>query len=372
MTIRVLHVGKFYPPYKGGIETHLEVLCGELKGHVDLDVLVSNTARGAVDEVLDGVRVARAGTLFSVSSAPISPAMVARIRRARADIVHIHLPNPTAILAYLAAGSPGALVLSYHSDIVRQRVGGTVVLPFVHAAMRRASAVVAATPNYVTSSPVLARYQSRCHVIPYGIDVDRYSRKDEPAEAAIRERFGPRIVLSVGRLIYYKGFEYLVRAMADVDARLLIVGVGPLRASLERIAGEAGVADRVVFLGAVDDEDLASYYRAADVFVLASVARSEAFGIVQLEAMAAGVPVVNTRLDSGVPYVSLDGLTGLTVEPESPADLARAVRLLLDEPERRSRYGEAARARAKAEFSKEIMVERMLGLYDRVLAARPS
>lgn len=372
MTVRVLHVGKFYPPYKGGIETHLEVLCGELKDVVDLDVLVSNTSRSNVDEVVDGVRVARAGTAFNLSTAPISPGMVARIRTARADIVHIHHPNPMALLAYFAAGSPGRLVVSYHSDIVRQRVGGAVLSPFVHLAMRRATAVVAATPNYVSSSPVLSRYRSRCHVIPYGIDVDRYAATDPEAVNRIRATYGPRIVLSVGRLIYYKGFEYLVPAMSRIDARLLVVGVGPLLPALERLAEEAGVADRVEFLGAVEDDELAAYYQASDVFVLASVARSEAFGIVQLEAMASGVPVVNTRLDSGVPFVSLDGLTGITVEPGSSDDLASAVTQLLDDADRRARLGAAARVRARAEFSKEVMAERMLELYDRVLASPSS
>lgn len=367
---RVLHVGKFYPPYRGGIETHLEILCGQLRGQVDVRVLVASEGPEESVEVMDGVEVVRAATPFSLAGAPVCPGMVRRIRESSADIVHLHLPNPAAVLAYLASGHRGKLVVSYHSDVVRQALLDAAFRPFLTHLLNRSDAIIAATPNYVASSPVLARHLAKCHVIPYGIPVDGFEPR-EAEVAAIRERLGDRLVLSVGRLVYYKGFESLIDAMPRVRGHLLIVGEGPLRGALEQRARAAGVAERVTFLGRV--EDAVPYYHAADVFVLASVARSEAFGIVQIEAMACGRPVVNTSLDSGVPYVSRDGESGFTVRPGSPAELAGAIGRLLDDADLRARFGTAARRRVLEEFSQEAMTRRMVQLYHDVLGrARPA
>lgn len=361
--LRVLHVGKYYPPHMGGMETHLQALCEKLKDSIDVSVIVANDGRRTHEDLVDGVSVTRAGTLLNLAAAPICPAMAPMIRNSKSDVVHIHLPNPAAILAYLASGHRGCLVFTYHSDIVRQQVLGRGFQPVLNRALERAAAIIATSPNYVDSSPVLAAHRPRCRVIPYGIPVEKFSQCDEGVVAAIREQYGPRILISVGRLIYYKGFEFLIRAMSKVDGRLLIVGDGPLRASLEQQAREGGVAERVVFLGEVSNQKIAPYYHAADLFVLASVARSEAFGIVQLEAMACGKPVVNTRLDSGVPFVSLDGVTGITVAHSDSDALAEAINLLLNDPQLRERYGEAGRLRVEQEFTVDRMADRTLDLY---------
>lgn len=363
--LRVLQVGKFYPPHSGGMESHLEALCGQLRGEVDVEVLVAGEGRRTVEEVLDSVKVTRVGTLFDFAAAPVCPGLVRRIRDARADIVHLHWPHPTALLAYLASGHRGALVVTYHSDVVRQRVLGAVFRPVLRRALGRAAAVVAASPNYVESSPVLQEFKTKCRVIPFGIPLEGLDRVDASEVSRLRERFGPRVVLGVGRLIYYKGFEHLIRAMKEVDAHLVVVGSGPLRGALEEEALRAGVADRVTLTGRV--EEVAPFYHAADVFALPSVARSEAFGIVQLEAMACGLPVVNTRLDSGVTYVSVDGVTGLTVPPADPGALAAALNTLLEDGALRARLGRAARLRVEREFDLATMGRRTLELYAEVV-----
>lgn len=365
--LRVLHVGKYYPPRMGGIEVHLEALCGELQRHLEVEVVVANDALRGTSGMVKGVRVSRVGTLFDLANAPVCPGLVRKIREVGADIVHIHLPNPNAILAYLASGHRGRLVVTYHSDIVRQKVLGWAFWPFLRRALDRSAALIATSPNYVETSPVLSAYRDRCQVIPYGIAVEQFQRCNGAMVERIREQYGPRIVISVGRLVYYKGFEYLIRAMAAVRGRLLIVGDGLLRADLQREARARGVADRVVFLGEMDNQDIIPYYHAADVFALASIARSEAFGIVQLEAMACGKPVVNTRLASGVPFVSVDGVTGLTVPPADPEALSGAINLLLDDPGLRAEYGRAARRRVQQEFSLQKMVHRTLQLYSDVM-----
>ena len=364
--LKVLHVGKFYPPHMGGIETHLRALCQELRTAIALQVIVANDRNALVEECMDGVDVSRLPTRLTLASTPLCPGMIRRIGRSDADIVHIHLPNPMAVLAYLASGHPGRVVVTYHSDTVRQKVLGTLFEPFLHQLLRRSSAIIATSPDYRRTSPILARHLDRCHVIPYGIAVEQFEHCDQSAVAKLRQRYGNRLVISVGRLVYYKGFECLIRAMAQVQGKLLIIGDGPLRGKLQQIARDLSLADRVIFAGEIQNEDVVPYYHAADVFALASVARSEAFGIVQIEAMAAGLPVVNTRLDSGVPFVSLHRQTGLTVTPGDPEAMATALNQLLDDGELRRSLGGAARVRQ--EFSLYTMTKRTLQLYAAVMS----
>jgi glycosyltransferase involved in cell wall biosynthesis len=366
--LKVLQVGKFYPPHMGGIETHLEALCGALRNTHDLRVIVASDNHNAGEETLEGVSVTRVPTKLTLASTPLCPGMIAKIRSSHADIVHIHLPNPTAVLAYLASGHRGRLVVTYHSDTVRQKFFGALFEPWLRLALRRSSAIIATSPDYRRTSKVLSRYPDRCHVIPYGIALEQFERCDPAAVSALRKQYGERLVISVGRLVYYKGFEYLIRAMTQVRGKLLIIGDGPLRGKLEELARALGLSSKVVFAGEIQNERVIPYYHAADVFALASVARSEAFGIVQIEAMAAGLPVVNTRLDSGVPFVSLNERTGLTVPPADPAALATALNRLLDNDELRRSLGAAGRVRARQEFSLETMSTRTMALYDSVMS----
>ena len=366
--MKVLHVGKFYPPQTGGIETYLETLCGELRKTVDVEVIVANPGPNTVHESVDGLPVRRLGTQFSIAGAPVSRGMAHAIRSTAADIVHLHHPHPTAFLAYLASGHPGRLVVTWHGDIVRQRILGKAFEPLLHRTLDRSAAIIATSPNYVESSPTLTRYRDRCTVIPLGIRTEDFAHPDPAAVADLRRQHGPRIVLGVGRLVRFKGFEYLIRAMAQIPGKLILVGDGPERTALERTAAEIGVSDRVVFAGNVPSAvAIAPYYHAADVFAFPSITRNESFGLVQVEAMACGTPVVNTHLDSGVPFVSPDGVTGLTVTPGKADELAAAINLLLDDSSRRNAYGSAARVRARGEFSLSAMVRRTLIVYEEVL-----
>ena len=367
--LRILHIGKFYPPYKGGMETHLHTLCERIRDRVDVRVVVANTTRGRTDEVIGDVPVTRLGTLVNLGAAPYTPGLARFIREAEADIVHLHWPHPTAVLAYLKSRYRGRLVVTYHSDIVRQRVLGFAFRPFLHALLERAGAIICTSPNYIDTSPVLAAHRSRCHVLPFSIVVDPLEQSPTSAVAEIRRTHGSRIVLGIGRLVSYKGFEYLIRAMEHIDGRLILIGDGPLRAKLERSARDSGSAEKVSFLSGVDD--VGPYLHAADVFVLPSVARSEAFGIVQLEAMAAGTPIVNTDLPSGVPYVSPHGVSGLTVPPRDAPALAAAIGTLLDDAEARHRYGSAGKARVRSHFDVDAMATQTLALYSDLMAVPP-
>jgi glycosyltransferase involved in cell wall biosynthesis len=363
----VTHVGKFYPPHMGGMETHLQTLSNELSRSIGINVIVASETCSLRRDTVDGIAVTRLANIATIKSMPICPQLAAVLRRTRSDIVHLHLPNPAALIAYLLSGRRGPLVLTWHSDIIKQRLLMRVLRPLHGWFVRHATACIATSPDYIKSSSILSNNQPQCRVIPYGIRLERFA-EPPPGADELRRRYGPRIILAVGRLIYYKGFEYLMRAMAHIKGKLILIGDGPLRPRLEREANEIGVRDRILFAGEIDNSKLAPYYHAADVFVLPSVERTEAFGIVQLEAMACGKPVVNTRLATGVPFVSIDGLTGLTVAPRDSSSLARAITQLLDNADLRAQYGADAFRRVQSEFSAEQMAARTLALYREIFA----
>src|SRR5260370_27222855 len=365
--LNVIQVGKYYPPHVGGIETHLQALCEGLKTSHDVQVFVAHDRRRDQDEIADGVAVHRLGIQFKIAGAPVCHTMPWKIRRARADIVHLHLPNPAGVLAILASGYRGPLLATWHSDVIRQRRLAKMFEPIQRRFLANCDALIATSPNYVETSTDLHRLRKRTVVIPYGIAVEQFCDPPAARVAAIRRGRSTPLILAVGRVVYYKGFEYLIRAMTRIDATLLIVGDGPTRHSLERAARELGVASRIEFLGEMQPRDIVPYYHAADLFVLPSIARSEAFGIVQLEAMACGKPVVNTNLASGVPFASLDGVTGITVEPANTDALVSAINRLLADAQLRSEYGEAARRRVQQEFTIDAMVQRTRDLYEAIL-----
>lgn len=369
--MRIIQIYKDYHPVVGGVEGHLRLLAEGLaaRGHA-VTALVSAPGPRREERDLGGVRVLGAGRLATVASTPLSPALPLLLARERPDVIHLHHPHPPGDLAALLAARGAPLVVSYHSDIVRQRRLGPLVAPLVRRTLRRARRVIAASPAYIRSSPFLAPVASRCRVVPYGVELGRYARADPARVAAVRARFPGPLVLFVGRLRYYKGADRLVRAMAAVPARAVFVGgdASERRADLEALARAAGVADRVHFVGAQGDDELAAFYQAADVLALPSVERSEAFGIVQVEAQAAGLPVVCTELGTGTSYVTQHGRTGIVVPPGDVPALARALRALVASPELAAAMGAAGRARAEREFGLARMLDRVEAVYEEAAA----
>ncbi|GAB4276399.1 MAG: glycosyltransferase [Coriobacteriia bacterium] len=375
--MRVAYINKYYPPHLGGIEYHLRDLAEAAAARgVDARVLVSNESGEEVEETLGGVRVRRLPRAFAASSTPVAPRMRRAIREEarEADIFHLHFPYPWGEVSWLAAGAPGPSVMTYHSDIVRQKAGLAAYRPFLLRVMAKVDAIVASSPIMARESEFLASFPEKVRVIPFGIHVERFQATEDVLARAreLREGHERPVVLFVGRLIYYKGVDILVRAMSDVDADLVLVGSGPLEGRLREMVSAHGLGDRVTFIQRVDERDLVAWYHAADVFCLPSVARSEAFGLVQLEAHAAGTPVVSTRLTTGVPFVNEHGVTGLTVEPKDPVALAEALSRLVSDAELRERLGAQARERALRDFTHERMVDETLALYDELLAAAPA
>ena len=377
MTLRVCHLSKYYPPAPGGIETHVRTLAqAQAALGVDVQVLCVDHQGGrpTVTEADGPVTVTRFGRKASGGKLDFCPGLATALREVEADVMHLQVPNPTMILALLRARPQIPLVVTYQSDVIRQRLRAALFRPLERLFYRRASAILPTSPTYAEGSRFLRPYASRMEVLPMGIDLAPYLEPSpearEKAEAIRREYQGP-VWLGCGRLIYYKGFPMAVRALTRVAGTLLLVGDGPDRAALEAEARSLGVADRVKFLGSMPYQQIVPYYHAADAFWFPSIARSEAFGIVQVEAMASGCPVINTAIPrSGVAWVSRNDREGLTVPVGDPAALADAANRLIREPGLRDRLADAARDRARTEFDHRVMARRSLDVYRGILAPK--
>lgn len=369
--MRVLHVYKdYYPPVHGGIEVTInEMIRVTRPACREVQVLVANRELRTEVAEADGVRVTKVFDLGRLRSSPLAPTFPLWLRRCAEgmDILHFHLPNPLAAVSYLLAKPSGKLIVHYHSDIVRQALLLRLYRPWLERFLDRADRIIATSPNYIRSSPFLAPRAAKCTPIPFGVDLKKFERTPEVEQEAerIRRQYGERLVLFIGKIRYYKGLQFLIEAMREVDAHLLVIGDGPLLGSFLRQRESLPYGQRLSFLGQVPS--VVPYYYASRVFCLPSFLRSEAFGVVQIEAAACGLPIVNTRIDSGVPFVSPDGVSGLTVEPRSPKALAEALNRLLSDEALRERLGRQARQRAQEEFSIERMGERILKVYREVL-----
>lgn len=290
------------------------------------------------------------------------------------DIVHIHLPDPLSVVAALMLPDRIRLVATWHSDVVRQKHLLRVYQPFVDRLLRRVRFLIAPTPRHFESSTQLhACDEARRRVIPFGVEEDRLritpeiqKRIDHWKSIAV----GRTLLFAVGRHVYYKGFEYLVRALqaVDDDTVLVLAGAGPLTDAYRSIAAELNISGRIVLPGRIPDDDLVALMHACDIFCMPSVEPSEAFGLVQLDAMACGKPVVCCELNNGVTYVNLHEKSGLVVPPRDWRALAEAMNRLVRDHDLRKRLGSWGQKRVLEEFRHDSMVKEMLRLYREALA----
>jgi rhamnosyl/mannosyltransferase len=364
--MRIVHIYKDYSPVLGGIENHVRMLAEAqaARGH-RVTVLVCTAGWRSHRETCNGVTLVRASRLATIASMPLSVGLPVALAGMESDILHMHSPFPLGEVAGFLLARAGARVITYHSDIVRQRIALRVYGPLFRRILAATDTVIATSSRYIATSPWLNAVQDRCTVIPLAVDVSRFRPGDgRPGSAAPH-------VLFVGKLRYYKDLDTLLRALLQIpEARLTIVGDGPMRQTWQERVGALGLVSRVRFEGEVADAGLAWYYQTADLLVLPSNSRAEAFGTVLLEAMASGLPVVSTELGTGTSWVNLHGVTGWVVPPGDPDGLARAIRGLLDDSALRQRMGHAGRARVVAEFSLEKMIGRVETAYENALARR--
>jgi rhamnosyl/mannosyltransferase len=353
--IKVLHIyNSYYPPTIGGIEKHINTLCEGLKTRFNIRVLVTNNTPVTKIENINEIDIIRVGTLGTLQSAPIAPFMPLWLKKLDTDILHFHIPCPTAMISYFLAKPKGKIVVTYHSDIVRQKWAMGIYRPLVKKLLSLAAAVIATSPNYINSSEILNGFRNKCTVIPLGIDTLKF-KEGTPKEPTI---------LFAGKLRYYKGLEYLIKAMQNVNAKLNIIGTGTEYSRLRELTANLKLNEKIFFLGDVSEKDLPAYFSSCSIFVLPSIHRSEAFGIVQLEAMASGKPVVSTNLDTGVTWINQNNKTGIIVPTKDVIALENAINKLLNDKKLLEELGQNAKSRAEKEFNQDLMLNRTINLYN--------
>lgn len=390
--LRVCHLGKYYPPAPGGIESHVQTLARAQAAaganvrvicvdHTDGVQPPQGTRLGTLNawcEPDGAVRVTRTARRMSFNRldiCPDLPEVLRSLEKEPADVLHLHTPNPTMLLALAMVRPNIPLVITHHSDIIRQRILKLALRPFERFVYRRAARVQTTSSVYREGSSFLSRYDGRIEVLPLGVDLTPYH---EPSHGALeraqqfRDHHGSPLWLAVGRLVYYKAMHVALEALTHVPGKLLIIGTGPLEEELKALARKLGVCKRVCWRGYVDADELIASYRAATALWFPSNARSEAFGLVQVEAMASGCPVINTGIaGSGVPWVSQHEESGLTVPVNDARALGAAAKRLLDEPKLHNRLSWGAYQRAAREFDQSTMAQRSLAIYGRAIRGEP-
>lgn len=369
--MRVLQVNKFYYPHVGGVEKVVQQLSEQLitVPGIEVRVLACHESRRTLRQVVRGVDTTYAASLKTVLGMPVSPAFFREFRSAarQADLIHFHMPFPLAAWCWPLIPRRAKVVVLYHSDIVRQKKIAFLYHPPLKRLLRRADAITASSPPMRQNSPILSEFREKTHVVPFM--TDRLAPRNADLEAEIRRRHGLKpgdaVALYVGRLVYYKGVTTLLEAWRGVNAKLLMVGDGPMLGEIQDTIARLGLSDRVILAGRAPDEDLPHYYRVADLFVLPSIEVSEAYALVQMDALAAGLPVVNTNLPTGVPWVSRDGESGITVPPKDADALRDAVVRLLTDTDLRLRMSEGALKRAR-DFTPEHVLAETLSVYRKV------
>lgn len=368
--MRILHAYKtYFPDTGGGLEQTIRQIClGTMR--YGTQNTVATVTHGTPDELMrEEARVRRYRCTLDVASTPMSLTLWRDFRRLadEADVLHYHFPWPQADLMHLASGKQRPSIVTYHSDIVRQRMLKLVYRPLMHRFLTAVGRIVVTSPDYLESSEDLRPYRDKCSVIPIGIDEASYPRA-EPARMKHWENLlGRRFVLFVGVLRYYKGLHYLVQAMRGADYALVIAGAGPMERSLKRLAAESGNPD-IHFLGYVSDEDKACLLELCRAVVFPSHLRSEAFGVTLLEGAMHAKPLISTELGTGTSYVNHHGETGYVVKASDPAVLRDAMDRLLEDEQRAHDMGMAARARYEKLFTADRMASAYVQLYRDLLS----
>ncbi len=373
--IKVLQVNKLYYPEIGGIEKTLLQLSEGLSKQNDIEVLVCQKKGRGIVEWVNGVKVYRAGSFGVVSSVPISISFLWRFRKMvkSKDIVHLHLPFPLGDLACLLSGYKGKVIVYWHSDVVKQKGWMLLYRPIMTLFLKRTDIILVGALGVARGSKYLQPYLKKCREAPFAVEDSILGAGEQYLLNYGYERHQTKLnFLFVGRLVYYKGCSVLIEAFSKMsgNSELTIVGSGDLKSELKEQCKKLKIENRIHFMGNASEEKLRKVFECADVFVLPSIERSEAFALVQLEAMAYGIPVINTNLPSGVPEVSIHRQTGLTVEPNSPIQLKEAMEWMERYPEERIKMGKAARKRVVENYTQERMICNLQQIYNELMGDR--
>ncbi len=377
--MRILHFYRTYSQSYGGIEQVIYQLCvGATRRGIETEVLTLSRDKAETESeiVIEGHRVIRARLDFEIASTGFSHSVFGKFRElaAQADVIHYHFPWPFMDVVHFATGVARLnkpTVVTYHSDIVRQKLLLQFYRPLMHRFLGSVDRIVASSPNYLATSSVLARHAEKVVVIPYGLDKSGASYPLPEAErlADWRRRVGEKFFLFVGVLRYYKGLHILLDAACGCDYPIVIVGAGPIEAELKEHARRNGL-HHVIFLGALSDIDKAALLTLCHAIVFPSHLRSEAFGISLLEGAMYGKPMISSEIGTGTSFINIDNETGRVVPPSDPAAFRAAMDFLWNNPAAATEMGRRAAARYEELFTADRMAEGYVQLYRELLAER--
>ena len=375
MKKRILQLSNYYCPEIGGIEKIAQAISDSVKELFDVRVLCFTHEKKSRIDIIDGVKVIRCGTQLKVASQQLSIKMISEVRRQLKEfdpnIVIVHAPNPFLewiILKYIKQSCK--LVVYWHSDIVKQKIGNVLLSGFTNKLLKRARVIIATSPNYIEGSDFLRRFRKKCIVIPNCIDKAQLLLSENAkllAEKIREDNFGKHICVCVGRQVPYKGFEYAIKAIKMLDNSFVLYVLGRSGESTPKLKQLAGNSNQIVFLGEVDDDMLHAYMSACDIFCFSSITKNEAFGIALAEGMYYGKPAVTfTILGSGVNFVSINGETGIEVANRDSLAYAKALKCLGDNEKLREKYGQAAKKRVIKLFLQDGFKKKILKLISNI------
>ncbi|MBB6182052.1 glycosyltransferase family 4 protein [Pseudorhizobium flavum] len=364
--MRVLHFFKTYwPDTFGGVERTIHAIAKGCRSlGIEAQILSLSPKPAAEPFEFDGHRIIQVKQDLDIASTGLSLAAFQKFRELshQADVVHFHFPWPFMDLVDLVTPARKPVVVTYHSDIVKQKLLLRLYSPLMHHFLRRSDRIVATSPNYLASSPVLSRYQNKVDVIPIGLDETEYPQSDPERLAHWRNRFPGSFFLFVGVLRYYKGIQFLIEAASKTHLPVVIVGGGGLEHELKKQV-EREKLSNIHLLGALPDQDKTALLSLCRALVFPSHLRSEAFGLSLVEAAMAGKPMVSCEIGTGTSFVNLNGVTGLTVPPADPEGLGQAMQRLWTNQAEADRFGEAARHRYETVFTAQKMAQSYAKLY---------
>lgn len=368
----VLHAFKVYKPeVEGGIPVAIGTICAGLSEAWEHRILVARSRGASRTDAVDGIQTIRTfsfGTVWSLPMAPSYPMALAHEAQ-RADLVALHAPFPLGDLGVALMRGKRPLVVHWHADIVRQRRLKPLVAPLIRQTLQRANAIIVSHPGVATSSEYLSDFEDKLREVPFGLDPTPWlaiDRDDQREIARLRECY-PRLIVAIGRLVTYKGFDVLIEAARHTDAQVMICGTGAEEGNLRAQIAAAGLEGRVRIEGFTPQRRLRQYLHAAQALALPSVSIAEAFGLVQIEAMFCGCAIINTSLPTGVPWVARNGLEAFTVSPGDPVALADAIRQICETPGLAQTLGQAGRQRALSEFTADLFGARVEAVYTQAL-----
>lgn len=368
--MKILQLGKFYP-IKGGVEKVMyDLMIGLSAREIKCDMLCATPEKTKTKTLNPHAKLMCSHAWLQAAGTMIAPSMIFKLMgiKKEYDIIHVHHPDPMACIALFLSGYKGKVVLHWHSDIVRQKTLMRLYRPFQKWLIKRADLIVGTTPIYIRESQDLQKVQHKTTYLPIGVDEMLH---DPIGAKRLQDIYHNRkIVFSMGRLVHYKGYSNLVKAAQYLpdDYVVIIGGAGILMPELRSLTEELGLQDKVQLLGFVRENEVPSYYTACKLFCLPSVQKTEAFGIVQIEAMSSGKPVVATKIPgSGVAWVNENGVSGLNVTPGNPQEIAEAIQAIIEDEQTYQKFAEGARKRYETNFTQEKMIEKAIDIYNGVL-----